>query len=118
MGQKPKRPCRICGVASAGNYCLAHEQPADARPTAHQRGYTSNQWRPLRDWVLERDQNQCQCCGGQAHTVDHIWPIRRGGKHEPSNCKATCRSCHQRKTIAEIRMNDEELREFIGKHYV
>lgn len=56
-----------------------------------------SKWRALRKFVLERDQFQCQYCGDDADTVDHITPRSKGGDHSPENLVAACRSCNSRK---------------------
>jgi 5-methylcytosine-specific restriction endonuclease McrA len=60
--------------------------------------------------VLQRDNYTCAYCGlrpgdkqrgrlltKQTFTVDHIWPISRGGKDTWGNTICACPSCNQRK---------------------
>jgi 5-methylcytosine-specific restriction endonuclease McrA len=60
--------------------------------------------------VLQRDNYTCAYCGlhpghkqcgrlltKQTFTVDHIWPISRGGKDTWGNTVCACPSCNQRK---------------------
>lgn len=55
-------------------------------------------WGRRRREVLERDGGECQIrasdCTLIAVEVDHITPRAKGGSHDISNLRATCRSCH------------------------
>ena len=56
----------------------------------------------LRYQILQRDHFQCTICGASAAKgakleVDHIKPISKGGKTEPSNLRTLCRSCNRGK---------------------
>ena len=48
-------------------------------------------WRSLRDFVLERDERNCQVCGRRAKTVARI--DFDGDEFEPTNLRAECKSC-------------------------
>jgi hypothetical protein len=53
----------------------------------------------LRTDILRRDGSRCRICGASADTgaalhVDHIVPISRGGRTEPSNLQTLCQSCN------------------------
>jgi 5-methylcytosine-specific restriction enzyme A len=77
------------------------------RPSAHQRGYCSTEWRKLRTQVLRRDKWTCCDCkrviqdGIEAH-VDHILAKVHGGTDDLANLQTLCRQCHGRKTAAEV----------------
>ena len=56
----------------------------------------------LRYDILKRDQFCCQICGrtaaeGVALEIDHVVPISKGGKTEPSNLRTLCRDCNRGK---------------------
>ena len=56
----------------------------------------------LRQFIINRDDYTCQICGKYMPDtvglhVDHIIPIRRGGKTVPSNLQVTCDKCNLRK---------------------
>lgn len=58
----------------------------------------------LRKFILERDDYTCQYCGKSLHDdynlkleVDHIIPIDKGGKTDPSNLQTLCRKCNRSK---------------------
>lgn len=74
--------------------------------TRHQRGY-GWAWEKLRKVILARDNYLCQACLEQdgratpATHCDHIVSKAKGGTDDPSNLRALCAPCHQRKTIEE-----------------
>jgi 5-methylcytosine-specific restriction endonuclease McrA len=40
----------------------------------------------------------CECCGSTSSlTLDHIVPLRRGGKASLNNYRVLCRSCNSRR---------------------
>ena len=49
--------------------------------------------------ILIRDNNICQYCGegGNALTIDHIYPKFRGGKDTWENLVCACKNCNQKK---------------------
>lgn len=56
-------------------------------------------WRPLRQFVYERDGGKCQyCCQHTELTVchcHHVLELSEGGTNHPSNLKILCRTCHK-----------------------
>ncbi len=44
--------------------------------------------------VFARDDHECQYCGGQADSIDHVMPRSRGGGHAWENLVAACRPCN------------------------
>ena len=59
----------------------------------------------LREFILRRDNWTCQKCGNSQFKepnllleVDHIIPISRGGKTEPSNLQTLCWKCNRSKS--------------------
>ena len=54
----------------------------------------------LRQEIFERDGYTCVNCGStekESLEIDHIQPISKGGKTEPSNLQTLCRNCNIRK---------------------
>ena len=56
----------------------------------------------LRYRILKRDNFRCTICGassadGAKLEVDHIKPVSKGGKTEPSNLRTLCKSCNRGK---------------------
>ena len=48
--------------------------------------------------VWERDNFTCQNYGVRRYlTLDHVWPLARGGRTEASNLQTLCHSCNSRK---------------------
>lgn len=59
--------------------------------------------------ILKRDKNVCAYCGGNASTIDHIWPQSRGGKDTWDNLVAACLVCNNIKSdtpLGEARHKD------------
>ena len=48
--------------------------------------------------VLLRDAKQCQYCGRDADSIDHVVPRSRGGRHEWENVVAACHRCNLTKS--------------------
>jgi 5-methylcytosine-specific restriction endonuclease McrA len=40
------------------------------------------------------EERRCWKCGEPATTVDHVVPLRDGGRNERSNLRAACRRCN------------------------
>lgn len=71
-------------------------------------------WPTLRRAIFDRDQNRCQYCGVlvQRHrttsalsdsvlgTVDHVFPISRGGRTHFNNLILACQTCNFQKGAA------------------
>ena len=58
----------------------------------------------LRHQILQRDGFRCQLCGKSAQTdptveleVDHLYPVSKGGKTEPTNLRTLCKACNRGK---------------------
>lgn len=57
----------------------------------------------LRKSIAERDNYTCQICGkympdGVGLHIDHIVPVKKGGKSVPSNLRVLCSKCNGRKS--------------------
>jgi 5-methylcytosine-specific restriction endonuclease McrA len=52
--------------------------------------------------IWERDKGTCQMCRKRIPFEkmgrDHIWPISKGGTHEPRNAQTLCRPCNSKKS--------------------
>ncbi len=63
--------------------------------------YHTAAWQRMCELVLERDQRLCRIglpgCLGAARIVDHIKERGDGGSDEPSNLRAVCWPCHNRR---------------------
>jgi 5-methylcytosine-specific restriction endonuclease McrA len=52
----------------------------------------------LRWAVFRRDGYACLYCGSESNlSVDHIFPVSRGGGNDPDNLQTLCRDCNSRK---------------------
>jgi 5-methylcytosine-specific restriction protein A len=73
--------------------------------TKHVRGQPKvydYRWDKFRAWYVSLHP-MCAHCGRGASEVDHITPLSKGGTHyDPDNSQALCKSCHSRKTNAEM----------------
>lgn len=57
--------------------------------------------RALAKIVRARDNYECQVCGRDAHLVDHIINVKRGGTDDLDNLQVLCQPCHDEKTARE-----------------
>lgn len=51
--------------------------------------------------LLEKQKHQCAICNidvSSGYHVDHIFPLSKGGKHEPNNIQILCPPCNLRKS--------------------
>ena len=61
------------------------------------RGGSTRRWRKLRAFVLRRDGEKCQRCGGNKKLeCHHVIPRTAGGLDVPSNCRTICVICHDK----------------------
>ena len=58
---------------------------------------STNQWRKIRQRILDRDGHTCQVCGMNGNSVDHIIPRNLGGSDEEWNLQTLCISCNSAK---------------------
>lgn len=51
--------------------------------------------------LLKRDNHECQYCGevlnNSSATIDHVYPVSRGGKHKWKNVVIACMNCNNSK---------------------
>jgi len=55
-------------------------------------------------WLKEQQKNLCVICSQNLpdnYHVDHIYPISKGGKHEPQNIQLLCPSCNVKKAAKD-----------------
>lgn len=57
-------------------------------------GKNAQIWRKRRKIILKMHDYCCVYCGDDAHTVDHIIPVDRGGLDAKENLVAACSSCN------------------------
>lgn len=70
-------------------------------------GYTGFT-KAMRTYILNRDRI-CRACGkAPATEADHIIPLANGGENTIKNGQGLCRTCHWKKTQAEIRKANQK----------
>lgn len=77
------------------------------RTSAPGRGYDKS-WVWLRRQFLIQEP-ECRVCAAretsrQAKEVDHIRPLRDGGRHHIKNLQSLCGNCHKEKTKSDVRL--------------
>lgn len=92
----PHTDAHICGACCARIMASTHHHLYGgwlkwARPSPDRSTLISDE---LRSRILEKYEETCVYCGGDAETVDHVRP--RGGS-EPENLVAACRPCNTKK---------------------
>lgn len=96
-GQRPKT-CAICGAAFVGHGGRAF---CDSCPDARAAVYKQAPEPITIHELAQRDKGRCWLCGigvdASDRTVDHVWPIAKGGKHIWSNVRLAHRRCNSRK---------------------
>ena len=59
--------------------------------------YHTTAYRKLREKILIRDQYICQYCGQYGNTIDHIFPLSKGGLDIEDNMCCACVKCNSGK---------------------
>lgn len=63
------------------------------------RRMSTDLWRPLRQYVYERDNGLCQYCKEPVefnkHHCHHVLELSQGGTNHPTNLKVACVPCHK-----------------------
>lgn len=73
----------------------------DRRPGARQRGYTA-EYERLRQEMLDASPNpRCVECGGPGEVVDHVVPLKYGGRNERGNLQWLCRKHNTKKAFRD-----------------
>ena len=100
--QRSNRFCSV-GCAAAARTWAKKNRPARNRLQQMRRAggsITQAQW----DAILLRHGGLCAQCGSDKEIhMDHIIPVARGGKTEPSNLQPLCRPCNQSKGAKLLR---------------
>lgn len=56
-------------------------------------------WRPLKQWVYQRDNGVCQYCNTETlyekTHCHHVLELSENGTNHPSNLKTLCHQCHK-----------------------
>ena len=101
-GLHSERSCPKCFAARERREKQRHKRyDATKRDMESKSFYDSAAWRKTRKMVLKREP-LCRMCGKPATIVDHIIPIREGGKRlDASNLQPLCHACHNQKTMAD-----------------
>lgn len=58
-------------------------------------------WRPLKQFIYERDKGICQYCKNQFRYEEthchHVLELSNSGTNHPTNLKTACHGCHKEK---------------------
>jgi 5-methylcytosine-specific restriction endonuclease McrA len=100
MPYRNPRPCMHLGcrnLVPKGRYCSLHRYDY----TSYR---NSKEWLALRAQVLQ-EEPMCRICGKEPSTeAEHIVPLGpAGGTNDRSNLQGSCKKCHSRKTLSEVR---------------
>lgn len=77
--------------------CLASAVALARRPRPVHRWPRNRIPLHVRRAVLARDGWRCPCGATTDLTIDHIWPLSRGGPDTEDNLRVLCRSCNSSK---------------------
>ncbi len=55
-----------------------------------------------KDSLNKITKNKCIYCGKLSQSLDHLYPISKGGKNITSNCVPCCLSCNGKKSDSEV----------------
>ncbi|HRK08673.1 MAG TPA: HNH endonuclease, partial [Pseudobdellovibrionaceae bacterium] len=79
-------------------------QPTSARNTQASPKRSRYIPKKLRRKIQHEAQHKCANCGSHhALEIDHIHPYAQGGTHAPTNLRALCRNCNQRRIRSPAR---------------
>jgi 5-methylcytosine-specific restriction endonuclease McrA len=91
----------VCRTHAAEQYRTHYAaNPGPIRMRVHAR---KRQLDPIPSWWVEQQMAKfgglcAYGCGREASTMDHVWPVSRRGKSEPSNLVPACQSCNSSKS--------------------
>lgn len=93
--------CHAASCVDGGMITVDHIETPPTKADSSERGKMTQS---LRYNIMSRDSFKCTLCGrnnaqdGVKLHVDHIIPISRGGKTEPSNLRTLCAECNHGKS--------------------
>lgn len=101
----------VCGRASQGNYCPAHEPLVDEAErnarNPYRKKYKDPEFATNRQHRFERARGRCEMCGTELKMAewqcDHLVPLSKGGGNNIENLRVLCTPCHKRKTALDRR---------------
>lgn len=111
----PSSPCKECeNKAHREKYRKNMEDPSYVKRIRKQKvayeenrrtrkqnggGVSHSQWEEM----LDMHDGKCLACGTDKNiSMDHVKPLSKGGRHEPSNIQPLCLSCNSSKHTKEI----------------
>ena len=57
----------------------------------------------VKDYIYLKYGKKCLCCGSEKNiSLDHIVPIKKGGKNTLDNLQPLCKSCNSKKGVKVI----------------
>jgi 5-methylcytosine-specific restriction endonuclease McrA len=75
-----------------------HNRKKKRRARMHGGRVTVAEWIEIK----ARYKSRCVYCGSRQNiTMDHIVPLAKGGRHEPTNIQTACRRCNTRKSATD-----------------
>lgn len=111
MNNKPTKPCKHCGDLEPLHWpfqCKDNPKPKQAIKKRSERQIEYHKWleQVARPYLIERDGNDCFCCGRPCHfkeklDIEHTKPVGSNPqlKRSLSNMRLYCRfPCHRNKT--------------------
>ncbi len=96
------RPARICSCGKrvpSGMRCACQQARERERPTARQRGYTTEWQKAAKTFLAQPGHERCVTCGAPATVVDHRI-AHKGDQRlfwDSSNWQPMCRRCNTAK---------------------
>lgn len=94
--------CPICGLVGFGvgwmhQDCKNRLARLQMTPEARMRERWNGMAKRIRPLVFSIHGDLCITCGDPANTIDHTFPISRGGTNEIGNLRPMCGPCNSRK---------------------
>jgi 5-methylcytosine-specific restriction endonuclease McrA len=89
--------CRACANAEYNAHYASDGGVLRAQQSARSRGLALvPPW--WREWSIDTFGGLCAyACGRPATSLDHVWPVRRGGRSRPGNLAPACGPCNSSK---------------------
>lgn len=104
---RTRSSCVECGAPIIGGpYCEAHvKRPDESTRAAYRQGYRDPKYHREKQAAKTRAKGACERCGHPSDRlqVDHIVPLRDGGRNERGNLQVLCVPCHEVKTRGDRR---------------